>query len=249
MRIEILGVPIDAVTRAEASARAAALLAEPRGHLVTTPNPEMLVLASKDERFKAVMRRADLAVPDGAGLLFAARVRGSALPERVSGVDLMRDLCAHAAAKGLSVFLLGGERGRVAERAAEVLKAENPGLRVAGALAGGKILLDPDGTPRLDPGVVTSIVAAAPDLLFVAFGHGKQERWIAEHLPAMPSVRLAMGVGGSFDLIAGDVRRAPAFLRAAGLEWLWRLIIEPWRWRRIFTAVVVFPYLVFTSER
>jgi N-acetylglucosaminyldiphosphoundecaprenol N-acetyl-beta-D-mannosaminyltransferase len=122
------------------------------------------------------------------------------------------------------------------------MKRKHPELIVAGAESGGRL-------PEMDQSVMARIRESLPDILFVAFGHGKQEKWIAAALPSLPAVRVAMGVGGAFDFIAGRVKRAPKLMRLAGLEWLWRLIREPWRIRRIWTAVVVFPWLVLRSKR
>ncbi len=248
MRIELMDVPIDGVTRAEAAQRARFMLDEPRAHLVTTPNPEMLVLAAKDARFRDTLRQADLAVPDGIGLLYVARLKGKRLPERVSGADIADDIAAVAAGRGDSLYLLGGQEG-IARKAADALRARHPGLKIAGAQSGGKVVVGDDGVPRTDPAVIEAIKAAAPSVLFVAFGHGTQERWITSALSALPSVRIAMGVGGTLDFLAGEVSRAPIWLRKAGLEWLWRLIIQPWRIGRIWTAVAVFPYLALRRKR
>lgn len=248
MRIELLGVPVDGVTRAEAGVRLGALLAEGYGHLVTTPNPEMVVGASKDDLFLRALQRADLALPDGVGLLFGARIAGARLPERVSGADMVGDLCAMAARRGLKMFLLGG-RGDVAKRAGEALCATYEGLRVVGAESGGEVTVDAEGVPHVDGRVIERIWDVAPDVILVAFGHGVQEKWLAAHLADLPTVRVGMGVGGTFDFLAGDVRRAPHWVRSIGLEWLWRLGLQPWRLGRIWTAVVVFPWLVLTRGR
>jgi len=248
MKVELLGVKIDAVTRQEAIARASQMLEGAAQNRIFTPNPEMLVLASRDRRFKETLNSADLAVPDGVGLLWAARWRGERLPERVTGTDLLDDIAALAEEKGKSVFLLGGVEG-IAARAAAALADKHPGLKVAGALSGGMVRRDESGRLRMDEAAEKALREARPDVLFVAFGHGSQEEWIAQHLSGLPSVRLAMGVGGAFDFIAGRTSRAPLFMRKTGLEWLWRLIREPRRWRRIWSAVAVFPALVISGRR
>ncbi len=254
MRIEILGVPVDAITKVEALMKAQNMLAERRGHFLTTPNPEMLVLATREPRFKEVLRKADLAIPDGIGLLYAARLHGKRIPERVSGADFLDELAALALQKGLPVFLLGGGQSTlagkqdVAKRAADILREKYPGLEVVGAESGGQVSLSADGTWQMDPALLDRIRAASPAMLFVAFGHGKQETWIADHLAALPSVRLAIGIGGAFDFIAGEVRRAPLMMRRLGLEWLWRLVRQPSRFGRIWTAVAVFPWLALRDK-
>jgi N-acetylglucosaminyldiphosphoundecaprenol N-acetyl-beta-D-mannosaminyltransferase len=243
MRIEILGIPIDAVTNKEALARIRQFLVEPRGHAVFTPNPEMLVLARQRPQFRATLKLADLAVPDGAGLLWAARLSGQRLPERVTGTDLVDDVCRLAAKEGKTVFLLGGRWG-IAEQAADVLRHKYPKLEIAGVSDGGTVEYDESGTPVIDESIGQMIADAEPDILFVAFGHGKQEEWILANLSRLPTVRVAMGIGGAFDFIAGQAQRAPKWLQKMHLEWLWRLILQPWRIRRILTATVVFPLLV-----
>jgi N-acetylglucosaminyldiphosphoundecaprenol N-acetyl-beta-D-mannosaminyltransferase len=243
MRIEILGVPIDVVTRTEARLKAEKLLQDGHGHLITTPNPEMLVLAAKVPEFKAALRQADLAIPDGVGLLVVARMNGTRFPERVTGSDFMLDIAELAANKKASLYLLGGEKPEVWNEAAAELRRRFPDIRVVGAESGGTVRRNADGTWQTDAGTLERIRAANPDILFVAFGHGKQEMWIVDHLKDLPSIRLAMGIGGAFDFLAGRVKRAPMFMQNAGLEWLWRLMREPRRIGRIWTAVIVFPWL------
>ncbi len=248
MRLEILGVPIDGVTETEALERVRVFLDEPRGHLVTTPNPEMLVLAQKDQKFKDVLRQSDLAIPDGAGLMVAATMRGHRLPARVTGADFTEKVAELAAEAGKSIYLLGAGAG-VAVRAAGVLKTKFPKLKIAGASAGDDVRRDAGGHLQTRPETIEAINLVQPDILFVAYGHGVQEEWIAENMARLPSVRVAMGIGGTFDFLAGKVRRAPKLMRRLGLEWLWRLIIQPQRWHRIWTAVAVFPFLVMTEKR
>lgn len=247
MRIHLLNVPIDAVTRAEARTAVTALLHAGKGSLVTTPNPEMLVQAQRQPAFLKTLQSAALALPDGIGLVWVARLKGHRIPERITGTDFVGDVAQLAAMQGKRVFFLGG-RGDAAARAAAMLQRWYPTLNVVGAESGGDVTRDASGTPLVATEVEDRIRAAAPDILFVAFGHGTQERWIEDALPRLPSVRVAMGIGGAFDFIAGDVLRAPATFRALGLEWLWRLFLQPWRWKRIWTAVVVFPILAFRSK-
>ncbi|MFA5091994.1 MAG: WecB/TagA/CpsF family glycosyltransferase [Candidatus Paceibacterota bacterium] len=204
-------------------------------------------MARKRPLFREALRSADLAIPDGTGLLWAARFLGKGLPARVTGTDMVGRICSLAAKEGRSVFLLGGRSG-IAEMAADRLKTEYPDLLVAGAMSGGSVEYDETGMPILDYEVERAINLAAPDILFVAFGHGNQEEWIHANLHRLPSVRVAAGIGGAFDFIAGKAKRAPAWMRKAGLEWLWRLILQPWRVGRIVTATVVFPLYV-VAER
>lgn len=235
-RVSILGVPVDCVTLTEARDRVLALSAS-GAHHVMTPNPEMLTEASRNPDFKALLQSSDFNIPDGAGLLWAARRKGQVLPERVTGVDLLSAVTADATCP--PVFLLGAAEG-VAEAAAEHLRKKNPSLHIAGTYA---------GSPHEDQEatIISKINASGASILFVAYGAPKQDLWIRKNLSKMPTVHVAMGVGGAFDFLAGKRKRAPQVFRSFGLEWLWRLIQEPSRIGRIFTAVVVFPYLVLTQ--
>lgn len=247
MRLQILGVPIDALRRDEALSRVDVFLDGGR-HLVTTPNPEMLVMAHRDSKFREVLNSADLAIPDGIGLVLMAALRGEEIPERITGVDFLVEVAGLIAVKGKSVFFLGAEDG-VARSAANGLKKKYPTLIIAGAESGGTLRQTPEGQWRIDDKTMEALRSASPDVLFVAFGHGKQEKWIADNLADLTSVRVAMGVGGAFDFISGRTKRAPKAMRMFGLEWLWRLLREPRRAGRIWTAVAVFPWLVLREKR
>jgi N-acetylglucosaminyldiphosphoundecaprenol N-acetyl-beta-D-mannosaminyltransferase len=231
----ILGVPVDAITRRDARERLMSMLADSRQYHVMTPNAEMLVASSKNAEFLSVLQKSDLNLADSQGLVWMSRFIGQPLPERVTGVDTVIDLCGTLTADH-PVFFLGAADG-VAERAAKVLQQKNPQLKVAGAFA---------GTPKDEdaPAIIKRINDSGAHLLLVAYGAPKQDLWIENHLKELPSVRVAMGVGGTFDFISGRQIRAPKFLRALGLEWLWRLIREPSRFPRIFNAVIRFPWLV-----
>ncbi len=242
-KVSILGIPIDKVTVAEAIKALDDFIEDPETQRVYTPNPEMLVMARKRPLFREGLKIGDLLIPDGVGLLWAARFLKRPLAERVTGTDMMKEACRLAAEKGRSVFLLGGKPG-VAEKAADRLRADMPELKVVGAMSGGRLEYDDENRPVLDYGVERAINLAVPDLLFVAFGHGRQEEWIHVHISRFTSVRLAMGVGGAFDFISGRAKRAPGWMQNIGLEWLWRLILQPWRIGRILTATVVFPLYV-----
>jgi N-acetylglucosaminyldiphosphoundecaprenol N-acetyl-beta-D-mannosaminyltransferase len=248
MRLMLMGIPIDAVTRAEATTTLRRFLDEPREHFVTTPNPEMLVDALHDRAFTEALQSSDLAIPDGHGLVFVAALKGKRIPERVTGTDIVQDIAAIAAEQGRTVFLLGGLEGEGAA-AAEALKSTHPGLRIVGTLQCGALTRGKDGAWTCpDSDVVGAIRSAAPDILLVAFGHPKQETWIRANLAGLPSVRVAIGIGGAFNFLAGRAKRAPAWMRRIWLEWLWRLIQEPHRIGRILKAAIVFPCLALTSK-
>jgi len=223
--IPILGIPVHAVTMAETLALIDGYMAEPRLHQIATVNPEFVMAAQNDAEFRRVLAAADLCLPDGVGLLYAARRSGRRLPERVPGSELVYRLAERAAARGWPLFLLGAAPG-VAEEAAAILGDRYPGLHIAGTYAG-----SPDTAE--DEAIVRRVNDSGATLLFVAYGAPKQDKWIARNRDALTTVRLAIGVGGSLDFITGRAVRAPRWMQRLGLEWLHRLIREPWRWRRM----------------
>jgi len=236
MKINILGVEIDDLSAAEVADLAAGNLQIGGKTFIATPNPEMLVAAQKDGEFARALNSADIKIADGVGLKLGAKILKKELKNRVTGTDLMDRLCGLAAERGYSIYLLGAQNG-VAREAAKRLSTKFVQLKIAGAESGGKM-------DAWDSRVIVEhINAVSPDMLFVALGHGKQEKWIFENLEKLPSVKLAMGVGGAFDFFAGRAKRAPRWMRDAGLEWLWRLIREPKRYKRIWNAAAVFPWL------
>ncbi len=221
--LRILGIPIHDVTLDEAVEQAAAWVREGGVHQMATVNPEFVMAARRDPAFRAVLEGADLCLPDGVGITLAARYLGRPLRERVAGVDLAEALAARAAREGWRLFLLGAAPG-VADRAASILAARYPGLIVAGTHA---------GSPRREEedDIVRRVRDARADILLVAYGAPAQDLWLARNL-ARTGAKVGVGVGGAFDYIAGVVPRAPRWMRRAGLEWLYRLIRQPWRWRR-----------------
>lgn len=239
-RVLLLGVPIDPMTGEEAVRRIRAFLEEPRQCHVMTPNAEMLVEARRNPAFHALLRRTALNLPDSVGLLYAARWTGQHLPERVTGVDTVTKLLAALDAKH-PVFLLGAAPG-IAEKAAAELRRHNPQLVIAGTHAGSP-------SPADAPAILERIRAAKPHLLLVAYGAPRQDLWIDAHRAQMPSVRVAMGVGGTLDFLAGTQKRAPRVFQKLGLEWLWRLVKEPRRWKRILIATLVFPWMMLRHRR
>ena len=221
-RVDILGVGFDRVALVDAVAEIEAALDRGERTFIITANPEFVMLCRADPELAAIAAAADLVVPDGTGTVVAARLLGDPLPGRAPGRLLVDRLAALATERRLSLFLLGAAPG-VAERAAATLRGRHPELRVAGTYA---------GSADDDADVLPRVVAAAPDVLLVAFGMPKQERWIARNRARLPSVRVAVGVGGSLDYLAGAAKPPPAVVHAIGLEWLWRLARDPRRWRR-----------------
>lgn len=186
---------------------------------IVTPNPELIVLASKNKEYSNCLNQARISLPDGIGIVLASHILGKKLEKRITGVDFMLELCMVAAENGLSIGLLGGGSG-VAEKTADCLLQSYPNLNI--------VYFGEEWRGNSKHKTQSSKFI---DILFVAFGSPKQEKWIAENLEKLP-VYAAMGVGGAFDFISGSVPRAPAAIRKIGLEWAYRLIRQPWRWRR-----------------
>jgi exopolysaccharide biosynthesis WecB/TagA/CpsF family protein len=220
----VLGVEIDPVSYEGALKHIALFIAEGVPRQLVTINPEFIVAAERDPIFRFILNRAALRLPDGQGILWAARRMGQPLAERVTGVDLVERIAAEAAQKGWRLFFLGAAPG-VAAQAAAVLATRYPGLQVAGSYAG-----SPD--EKEEEAITARVRAAQAHVLLVAYGAPAQDKWIARNLPRL-GTPVCMGVGGAFDFISGRVPRAPASWRRLGVEWLWRLRREPWRWRRM----------------
>jgi N-acetylglucosaminyldiphosphoundecaprenol N-acetyl-beta-D-mannosaminyltransferase len=233
--LHILRVPVHNVTYPETLNLIAQFIGEGGPHQICTVNPEFVMTAQNDPEFMEILQRADLCVPDGVGLLWAARWLRQPLRERVAGSDLVPLLAREAATKGWRIFFLGAAEG-VAERAAGILKDRNPSLKVAGTWSGSP-------RPEDDEEAVARIVAAAPQILLVAYGAPAQDKWIARNRMRL-NVSVLIGVGGAFDFITGNAPRAPRWVQGLGLEWLHRLIKQPWRWQRIATAVPKFTWAV-----
>ena len=217
-RTEILGVEFDNVTLDEAADRAIALMDQDGPHLVATPNPEIVQLARRDPEFGRVLSAADLVIPDGVGVVYAAKILGRPLKGRVPGIEFAAALMARMAGKGKRLFLLGAKPG-VAELAAANLAVEYPGLVVCGTH---------DGYFQEDAPVAETIRRARADVVFVCLGAPKQEMWIARN-GADTGARLLVGLGGSLDVFAGQVKRAPKAFQKLGLEWFYRLCRQPSR--------------------
>ena len=222
MRTDILGVAFDNTTMDEAVGRAMSLLEQEGPHLVVTPNPEIVRLVQSDREFAGLIAGADLVLPDGVGILYAAKILGRPLKARVPGVDFASALMDAMAKTGKRLFLLGAKPG-VAEEAARRLAGQHPGLIVCGTH---------DGYFQEDAPVVQAIRAARADVVFVCLGAPKQEKWAAAH-GADTGARLFVGLGGSLDVFAGQVERAPEGWQKLGLEWLYRTIRQPSRLRRV----------------
>ena len=224
-RPRILGVPTDPITFEAMLVQIEQWInTGDRLHQICTVNPEFIVMAQTDAAFYQVLQAADLCVLDGWGAVWALRGRGIQVPERVTGSDGVPLLMARAADKGWRVFLLGAGEG-IAAQAAEILRKQHPSLQIVGTHA---------GTPHPDAAeqIIQMINAASPDILLVAYGAPQQDQWIALHRDRL-RVKVAMGVGGVFDFITENVPRAPLWMRRWGIEWLYRLYLQPSRWKRM----------------
>ena len=222
--IKISGVRIDNITRRAAVARA---LDEVETSVVFTPNALMLDACRRDGETAALLNHATLSLPDGAGVLWAARRRGTPLRERVAGIEFGEAMLAEAARRGLRVFLLGGGDG-VAARAACALRTRYKGLCICGTHWGYF-----DRTGEENERVLAHIRESRADILFVCMGFPVQERWICDNLDALSRLRVVAALGGSLDVWSGDLRRAPRFLSRMGLEWAWRMLRQPRRLKHL----------------
>jgi len=235
--INILGLNISVVNKNEVLDKIEQYLKDGKRHFIVTPNPEFILTARRDEEFFYILNKADLAIPDGIGLKFAAWAMGRNI-KRITGADLVKDILRIAQDKGLKIVILNWQGGlSSADDIKKVLTKKYPDLRF--------IVENVDRDAYIEMQNFVSLRQFQPKIIFVNFGAPWQEKFIYHKLPAMPFAKLAIGVGGSFDFITGKINRAPKFLRILGLEWLWRLLKQPWRWERIYNAVIVFPYEFF----
>ncbi len=244
MATTILGTRIDTLSKQNVLGRVRSFLNSKEPHFIVTANPEIVMAAKHNDEYRAILNKADLVVADGIGLKFASQYLGSPIPQRLTGVELVYEIADIAEEENASIYLLGAGHG-IAEKAARNLTERFPGLTIAGFESGHRF-----GWWRVpDERIVRHIRRSKAKVLFVAFGHPKQEKWIYYNLPKLPNIRIAMGVGGAFDYIAGKVKRAPVWMQKMGLEWLYRLMREPSRGPRIVTAVFRFSWHVLKSKK
>lgn len=231
MRTDILGVGFDDLTLEEAAAAGASLVEDQGFHYAVTPNPEFLLAARKDQPFRQALLDADLVLADGVGVVYSAKLLGRPLKGRVPGIEFAQALMGWLAKHGKRLFLLGAKPG-VAELAAANLRDRYPGLILCGTH---------DGYFKEDEPVVQAIRESGADVVFVCLGAPKQEFWMVEHGPAT-GAHLMVGLGGSLDVFAGVVDRAPEGFQKLGLEWLYRLMKEPKRFGRMAKLPLVLVY-------
>ena len=242
-KTNILGVNVDKITYHDAVSRIMKMLNEPGNHMVFTPNSEIILMAYKDENFCGILNSADLLTADGIGVVYASRIVGDPVPERVAGFDVACGVIDEISQSGHRLFLFGGQPG-VAEKAAESLKEEYPLISIVGTRDG---YFQPEETDS----IIDEINASGADLVFVCLGAPKQENWIFEN-QARLNCHVMMGVGGTLDVLAGTAERAPEIWCDLGLEWLYRLIKQPSRFFRMmalpkFALTVIFKGRRFTK--
>ena len=218
MRIEILGVGFDNITAEQAVSEGVRLMNTPGAHYAVTPNPEIVEVCREDPEAMEAVRNADLVLADGIGVIYGAKILGTPLKGRVTGIGFAQGLMEQMAQNGKSLFLLGAKPG-VAEKAGERLCGQYPGLKIAGVH---------DGYFREDGPVLEEIRASGADVVFVCLGAPKQEKWMRANGEAT-GARLLVGLGGCLDVFSGEVQRAPEIFQRLGLEWLHRLARNPSR--------------------
>ena len=223
-KVTILGVPVDAITMGEAVARIDGFIEKRTPVLVATANAEMLMRATHDGALRRILQGAAMVTPDGAGTVWAAHHLGHAMPERVAGYDMVQELMREAPAKHRRIFFFGSAPG-VADKAKAKAEQLYPGIEIVGTRNGFFTAAD-------EPAIIEEIKAAHPDILLAALGVPKQEKWLAKHLGEL-GVPVAIGGGGTFDVMAGVMKRAPRWMQRAKLEWLFRGMMQPQRAGRL----------------
>ncbi|MBQ2009501.1 MAG: WecB/TagA/CpsF family glycosyltransferase [Selenomonadaceae bacterium] len=238
-QVEILGVNVNSLTMAQAVEAVQQFIAEKKVALVATANAEMLMRSTQDEELKDILNQADLVVPDGAGTVWAAGHLGEPMPERVAGFDLAQELMREAPARGDRIYFFGSAPG-VADKAKAKAEELYPGIQVVGTRNG--FFTEAD-----EPGIIAEIKAARPDILLAALGVPKQEKWLKKHMQEL-QVPVSIGVGGTLDVMAGVMERAPLWMQKAKLEWLFRGLKQPSRAGRLL-ALPKFVLKVVASKK
>lgn len=223
-KVTILGVPVDVITMGEAVARIDGFIEKRTPVLVATANAEMLMRATHDGALRRILQGAAMVTPDGAGTVWAAHHLGHAMPERVAGYDMVQELMREAPVKHRRIFFFGSAPG-VADKAKKKAEQLYPGIEIVGTRNGFFTAAD-------EPAIIEEIKAAHPDILLAALGVPKQEKWLAKHLEKL-GVPVSIGVGGTFDVMAGVMKRAPRWMQRAKLEWLFRGMMQPQRAGRL----------------
>ncbi len=239
--VDVLGFKITTQAKNEIINNITESLRNKQRILVFTPNPKMISIAQKDIEQRRALCSADLLLPDGIGVVLASKILQPSVKERICGIDTAQEIIALSVKNGYRIFLLGGKKG-VAENAKRNLEMRYKGINICGIHHG---YFEKSG--KENDGIIEKINDAAPDILFVCFGTPIQEKWIYDNQSILPSVNLFMGIGGSLDVWAGKIKRAPRIIRALSLEWLWRVIIEPKRFKDLL-CISSFFISIFTQK-
>ncbi len=257
MNTSILGVRVDRISASQLTEKCRLWLSYQELQQVVTVNPEFVMEAQRNSEFRDILNNAACAIADGIGLFFASWFLYGWKRRlfRVTGVDFIWLLAKLCSEKGARMYLLGSGKG-IAEKAAKKLKDAFPALLIVGAEEGisknefriSNFELPMRDQKFEDEEICRRIIASGADVLLVAFGAPKQDLWIAKHAHLLEGVKIAVGVGGTFDYLADSVSHAPRWVRAIGFEWIYRLMTQPYRWRRIVTAVVLFPLTVLRAK-
>ncbi len=228
---KIMGIPFNNISMTEALGMVLIALEERRKTVIYTPNPEIVMAAQKDKEFKEVLKSADILIPDGIGIVKASKLYHNPIKERVAGYDLVQALFSRVRTSVNTVYFLGGKEG-IAEKAKEKMQRKYRGLNITGTHHG----YFKDDSEE-EAAIIDEINSLNPEILLVGLGYPRQEKWIAKHKDELNSI-IMIAVGGSFDVMSGEIKRAPEFYRNHGLEWLYRLIKQPSRFKRMLVLPV-----------
>lgn len=223
-RLEILGVGIDCIDSQQALQQIGEFIENGEPHQIVTANAEIIYQASKNEKMRNVINAAQMVTADGSGVVWASRQLGQPLAQRVTGIDLVNSICQQSAKEKWKIYILGSAPG-VAATAAVNIRNKFPGCNIIGTHHG-------YFNAKEEKQILAELEQLKPDVLFVALGAPKQEYWIADHIQKL-GIPVAMGIGGSMDVLSGNVKRAPKWMQKMSLEWLYRLLIQPTRFKRV----------------
>lgn len=241
-KIDVYGVSISDINMQNAVRMFREFVHSEKFHSIYTPNPEIIMMAKKDDAFHDILERADLVVPDGIGVVIATRIKkGPTLKERVAGYDLVQNTMKEATKEGYKYFFFGSKPG-IADLAKEKMMEKYPGIQIVGTR---------DGyfKPEDEPEIIKQINESGANVLLVALGAPKQEKWIEANKDKLPNVKVAVGVGGSLDVMSGTVKRAPKAFQRLGLEWFYRLLKEPTRFKRMLVLPEFLIKVVFYKNK
>lgn len=238
--VTILGTTINNISQSQVLAQIEQYIQSKQPHYIVTANAEIIHRASRDQQMQRIINNADIVTPDGSGVIWAAKYLGHPLTERVTGIDLVHAICHHAQKKQWRIFILGAAPG-IAQQATLNIIADNPACQIVGCHHG--YIQE----PTQEQEAIDQIIHAKPHILLVAMGAPAQEIWITKHLHTL-NIPVSIGIGGSLDVISGNLKRAPKWMQKLSLEWLYRILIQPSRWKRAL-ALPKFVITVLTTKK